>query len=63
MYFVDEIVLFEMNFRWGIYLVLPLDDVREYLSEVDLADNLNQFRIADLPALAEIEVVAENEVD
>lgn len=52
-----------MNFRWGIYLVLPLDDVREDLSEVDLADNLNQFRIADLPALAEIEVVAENEVD
>lgn len=61
--FVDEVVLLEINLGRRVYFVLALDDIGEYFSEVDLADNLDQLQITDLPVFAKIEVVADDIVD
>lgn len=52
-----------MYLGWSLYFVLALDDIREYFPEMNLADNLDQLRIADLSIFAEIEVVSDDEID
>ena len=63
LYFVDEVILLEMNLGRRVDFVLALDDVRENFSEVDLTNDLDQLLITDLPIFAKIEVVAKDVVD